>query len=425
MNTFGPSPSQQYPLYDVREERSNRERFRREYIVPLERANSFYCPVGRWPSRGWILMSRGDYNKFSSPYLDSFQLNIHKTSSPNNVQTLMNLSIVQAQCVTRGLSTDSNALYLVELTDDRGILYNKWFQCPTTSMYNIRSPAYPDTFHPQSMNGTPSPGAGCTTWTWTTMLQNLWEQMNTIDGGNVLGPYPGLPIVPTGTPEGFWFSGVPAWYALNDILEHIGLTVACDLTKTYPFTIVQPGAIDSSLTNLQNKFITNLEDDLEWLDVGAARAPSTVVVLFRRRNRTYGTEETVTFGDDGIAKQWDMSSIYSVTGNAPTFFAGAVGSHYIWSDFTVRFDQNGIIMPEDAAMASQIAQERITQYFAKIYRQTAGFMTQTYAGPLPFSTGPQVDGVCWYQDYRSRDEYAGWRTQIIRGPYPPWSGLWD
>ena len=422
MNTFGQGyiqgvqAAQQFPLYDPRGVRGSRTRFRRDQIPLLEKANSFYCPTGRWPSRGYLLMARGDYNRLNN-YSDALQLHIGDTTQSNNVATLMNLSIVQAQCVTRGLASDPNALYLLEITDDRGILYNEWFQAPTTAFYNIRAPAYPQTFHPGSMNGG-------TTWTWTTMLQDLWNQMNTLDGGNILGAWPGLPAGYTvsGTPEGFWFPGVPAWYALNDVLEHIGLTIACDLTKANPFTIVNPGATDTTFTALQSKYLTNLEDDEEWIDAGAGRVPLTVKVLFRKRYSVYGTEETVRYGPP----QWDMTPFYSVVFNAPAQFvaAGAVGSHYIWSDFTVRYDQEGNPLGTDVAAAQVIAQERITQYFAKIYRQTAGYMTQTYAGALPFATGSQVDGVCWYQDYSDQD-WVGWKTKVVRGDYPPFDDVWS
>lgn len=423
MNTFGQafvSPGLggqallQFRLCDPRAVRENRPRFRRDAVPLLRRVNSFYCPTGRWPSKGWVLLPRFEYNKLNT-YSDALRLDIGDPRQPNNVASLTNLSIVQAQCVTRGLGSDPNALYLVEITDDRGILHNEWFQAPTTAFYNIRAPAYPQTFHPGSMNGG-------TTWTWTTMLQDLWNQMNTLDGGNILGAWPGLPagVTISGTPEGFWFPGVPAWYALNDVLEHIGLTVACDLTKTNPFTIVQPGATDSAFTALQTKYLTNLEDDLEWIDTGAGRVPKTVKVLFRRRNSVYGTEETVRY--DSL--QWDMTPFYSVSFTAPATFSSAVGAHFIQSDFTVRYDHDGNPLAADIAMANVIAQERVTQYFAKIYHQTAGYMTQTYGGALPFTTGSQVDGVCWYQDYGDQDR-QGWKTKIVRGGYPPFDGIWD
>lgn len=413
MNTFG-SSSLQFPLCDATYVKENRRRFRRESIKLLDRVTSFYCPTGRWGSRGWILLARSDYNQLN-PYSTSLQLHIGNTTDPNNVSTLKNLSIIHAQCVTRGLSSDSNALYLVEITDDRSVVYNDWFQCPVTVSYNIRAPGYPQTFHPGSMNGG-------TTWTWSTMLSDLWGKMNTLDGGNVLGNFPGLPTTPTGTPEGFWLQGVPAWYAFNDILEYLGMTIACDLTKDQPFSIVIPGNPDTTFTNLQTRYIlrNNLEDDLEWVDTGAARVPKTVTVLFRKRYSIYGTEETVRYD----SPQWNMTPLYPVVITAPATFANAVGAHYIWSDFTVRYDQDGNALAADTTMANTIAQERVNQYFNKIYRQTSGFMTQTYSSALPFVTGSQVDGVCWFQDYRD-EHYQGWKTQIVRGGYPPWPDIWD
>jgi hypothetical protein len=412
MNTFGHSDSRQFPLIDPRSVRQDRVRFRREFIPNLQKANSFYCPSGRYPARGWVLMVRSEYDQLNH-YSDSLQLNIGDTSNPDNVGTLKNLSIVQAHCVTRGLASDPNAIYLVELTDDRGVLYNKWFQCPLTSQYNIRAPAYPQTFHPASMN------AG-TTWTWSTMLQNIWETMSALDGGEILGTWPGLPFAPAGTPEGFWFPGVSAWTALCDVLESLGMVVACDLTSDTPFSIVQGGAADAVFAARQTKYVTNLEDDLEWIDQGAGRVPGTVVVLFRKRYSIYGVEETVR--RDG--PQWDMTSYYSVTGNAPSDFVLAVGKHFIWSDFTVRHDQEGNPLSADVTTANQIAQERITQYFNNVYAGTLGFMLQTYAGALPFTTGSRVDGVRWYQDYVDQPR-QGWKTQIVRGAQPPWPELWD
>ena len=407
MNTFGQGYVEgsqhalQFPLYDALRAREERMRYRRETIPALRRANSFYCPTGRYPARGWVLMRRGDYNQLNK-YSTTLQLNIGDTLDQNNVGPLSNLAIVQAQCVTRGLATDTNALYLVEVTDGRGILANRWFKFPVTIAYNIRASAYPQTFMTSSLNGG-------TTWTWSTMLQNLWEQM-----GTFLGTWPGLPFAPAGTPEGFWMIGLRAWDMLNDILDHLGMTITCDLTATNRYTIVEAGDDDDEFDGLQTDYESNLEDDQEWIDTGAGRVPQTVKVLFKRRNAVYGTEETVRYD----ALQWNMSPYYSVTTSAPATFASAVGSHYIWSDFTVRYDEHGLPIAEDVTTAAQIAAERSAQYFNLIYRQTSGRMAQVYAGALPFSTGSQVDGVCWYQDYGAEDR-QGWRTKIVRGINPP------
>lgn len=409
MNAFG-SASQKYPIYDPRKVREYRAQFLRDRIPSLDRANSFYNTVGVRPSRGWILMRRKDYDLIDT-YSTELQLDVGDPNADDNVGTLKNLAIVQAYCVTRGIAADENALYLVELTDARGVLHNRWFQHPLTAQYNIRSPAYPQTFHPSSMNSG-------TTWTWSTMLQNIWESMP------LLGSWPSLPYAPAGTPEGFWFSGVPAYKALCDVLGHIGMTIAADLTQSGgQFSIVDDGAADADFTALQSTYEDRLEDDLEWIDTGAGRVPKTVKVLFRRRNSVYGTEETVYYGNDDIAKQWNMSGIYTVLQDAPAHFASAVGTHHIWSDFTVRYDDSSNPLDADIAVARQIATERVNQYFDAIYSRTSGSMTQVYTGALPFLTGSQVDGVCYYQDYSSQ-ERQGWKTKIVRDTCP-WPDIFD
>lgn len=417
VNCFG-SVARRFPLVDPRSIRSDRVRFRRDALPLLERANSFYCPAGRWPSRGWVLLPRGEYDLLTKTST-ALQLDIGDTTLPNNVRPLRNLSIVQAQCVTTGVAADPAAIYLIEITDARGVLHNEWMQFPIYRAYNIRVPSYPETFYLETMKDYAfPPGAGSkTTWTWSTMLQSIWETMP------LLGTWPGLPTpVPTGTPEGFWLIGVPAWTALCDILDTLGLVVACNLTSTTPFTIVRRGATDVVFRALQlfydNIPDAGLEDDQEWIDVGAGRAPRYVKVFFRRRNRVYGSEETTPYRNDAMADQWVTFPGYTVTVDAPAIFAGAAGTHHIWSDFTVRSDDSGVPLPADVATANTIAAERVLQYFGKIYSQTLGYMSRTWAGALPFTTGSEVDGVCYYQDYRNGD-YLSWRTKIVRGPNPP------
>ena len=181
------------PLYDPREVRESRRRFERDLIPSLDYVSSICVPAGRWPSKGWFLLSRSDYDKLNT-YATNLQLEIGDPKQSNNVATFNNLSIIQAQCVTRGLSADLNALYLIELTDGRGIVHNDWFKTSSTASYNIRAPSYPQTFHPGSMNGG-------TTWTWVTILQDMWNSINTASG-SVLGTWPGFPsgVTISGTP---------------------------------------------------------------------------------------------------------------------------------------------------------------------------------------------------------------------------------
>lgn len=380
-------------------------------------------PTGRRASRGWVLMARADYNKINT-YSTALQLSIGDPRLSSNVGILKNLSIVQAQCVTRGIASDVAALYLVEITDGRGILENEWFKFPLTAQYNIRAPAYPQTFHPASMNSTVPADSGSgpppplTTWTWETMLHDMWNKMSAF-----LGAWPGLPYAPAGMPEGFWFSGVPAWPAMCDVLSYLGMVVAVNLTSTTPFTIVDNGAADPVFAALQAKYAGHLEDDQEWINTGAGRVPAAVNVYFRRRNSIYGSEETVTYRSDG-PYQWDMSSTYTVSVAAPALFASASGTGYLWSDFTVRYDQNNTPLAADVAVAAAIAAERVSQYFDEIYSGTLGHMSQTYTGALPFVTGSQVDGVCWYQDYADQAR-QGWKTRIIRGASPSFDAAYN
>lgn len=403
MNTFG-SPTKQFALCDSRSVISNRKRFSRNSIDSLDLVNHFYCPAGRWPLRGWLLLPRYEYTQLD-PYATNLQLNIGDTSKPLNLSTLKNLSIVQAQCVTRGLESDLNALYLIEITDARGVLHNEWFQLPTTSIYNIRAVGYPQTnrggtFCADSMNGG-------TTWTWSTMIGNLWGQMSAS-----LGTFPGLPYTPDSTPEGWYLVGVPAWYALNDMVEHIGMKVVADLQSASPYTIVEDNATDTSYNTLLSRYLPNLEEDLEWIDTGSGRVPSLVKVLFRRRNEHYGIEETVRYGPT----QWITTPYYEVNVDGPPQFADAPGNHFIWSDFTVRYDMDGVPLAADVAYANTIAQQRVSQYYARI--SPSSYTTRRYAGSLPFKTGSQVDGILW--SMMCEGKRLGWTTEVVKGGNPPW-----
>src|SRR6267142_2690629 len=107
MNTFGHADSRQFALCDPREVRHSRKRFHRDEIKALEYANSFYCPAGRWPSRGYILLPRFEYEQLDI-YSTSLQLNIGDTRNPNNLQDLNSLAISKTTRVSTGLDDEDN-----------------------------------------------------------------------------------------------------------------------------------------------------------------------------------------------------------------------------------------------------------------------------------------------------------------------------
>lgn len=397
-NTFGG-----YPLVDPRFVRAHRERFRRDMLPLIERANSLYIPVGLFPVKGWILIERSVLNKLSK-YLNTFELQLDSFVTP--AMTFSGLSIVQSQCVTTGVSADPNAIYLVELTDNRGILCNKWFEYPTISYYNVLSPAYPDNYYDSSLNSG-------TAWTWDGMVSNLWAQINGFLGAT----YPGLPISPANQPINWIFPGTGCYRALCQVLEHIGCTVTCDLTSAKPYGIVQEGGSDTAFSSLTTLYDKYKEDDQEWIDEGSGRVPGWVKVCFHRVNQYYGTEEEIR--RDSL--QWETGSIYSVTVAAPVFFTGALGTAILWDDFAVRYDINGNPLAADVATAATIATNRVNQFYDRIYSGTQGYMRRVYSGVLPFKTGSQVDGVAYKQDFGGTGGAArgGWTTTIIQGPSPP------
>lgn len=385
MNTFG-TTQVQVALVDPRDARDYRRRFELDAIPELQYANSLYCPLGKYPARGWILLARGDYDSIRG-YGTDYRLVLDST-------TFRHLSIVQARCVTRGIANDPGAIYLVELTDKRGLLWNRFFKFPTESYYNMLAPAYPERYYEDSGNHT-----------WSTMIRDLWLQMP------YLGAFPGLATSVTEVPYNWDLQGVSAWEALCAMLRQLGMGISVNLMNAVPYGIVRLGATDAAFNTLQSA--NCLQDDLEWIDLGAGRVPGSVVVYFRRVNQYYGTEETVR--RDTL--QYVTNSVYSVTIPAPVSFLGAVGTHFLHDDFIVRYNTDGTPLAADTALANIIAIERVNQYFDNIYAGTSGNMNRTYAGIVPFYAGSLCDGVCWKQDM-SQHRLA-WQTQVLRGELWP------
>lgn len=410
------------PLYDPRPENQARVRFRREPVEQLKLANSFVVSNGLTPSRGWVLLRRADYEQLN-PFATNLQLLLNGFVAGAPEVVLRGLSVVQARCVSTGVKGDPDAVYLVELCDGLGVLWNPWFSFPTTSEYNVRAPAYPQPltddpggFYLTSLENPSTP------WTWEAMAGDLWGQMS-----SVLGTFPGLPLSLTLTEdvENFSYPGGSCWEALDHVLSHLGCTTSTDLTSaTAPYGVVEYGAADLAFDALTAAYARFLEDDLEYIDGGAGRVPGQVVVYFHRRNEYYGTEETVRRD----ALQWTMTPFYSTTVSAAAAgfpqFAGAPGTGYLWCEFSVRFDVDGNPLPSDVTTAAALAAERAGNYYTRTFRGTLGFMQRTYACPLPFATGSQVDGVRWHMTFK--DGRLGWRTTLVRGPEPPFPELsWE
>jgi hypothetical protein len=247
------------------------------------------------------------------------------------------------------------------------------------------------------------------------MIGDLWGQM-----GAFLGPYPGLPFTPTGTPEGWWMPGTGAFNAMCDVLDYLGCTISVNLQLANPYQIVQIGAVDPIFVELSTKYRPIKEDDHEWVDKGSGRTPGTVIVKFHILYQHTGTEETVR----NDVSQWTTNAEYRVPITGPAPFNQSPGVHYIWADFTVELDINGTPLAADVTTAAAIAQERVTQYYARITRGQ-GYLNRLYSGVVPFVTGSQLDGVSWRQTRAENpDQRRGFVTEILRGPSPAWPEIY-
>src|SRR3974390_2243486 len=138
-------------LKDPRKIRQRRPRFKRDRIPELDYANSIYVAAAEHAPRGWILLDRAGWNAINNSaagiYGTNFALNIDECiasqfSSSQQI-ILQNLAIVQARCVTFGIASAANVIFLLEITDARGILKNRWFDFPINKNYNSLAPAYP------------------------------------------------------------------------------------------------------------------------------------------------------------------------------------------------------------------------------------------------------------------------------------------
>jgi hypothetical protein len=438
-NTFGG-----VPLIDpdmIADERQRARMDGRDFPGLMD-ANSLMVPSGVIPAHGWLLITRANFSKLTVTSAQQLVITHYRwqaatqTMVQDSTATFNGLYIISARSPWRGAPSDPSAPYLVEIGDARWLLKNRLFEFgggqsagfPGQSSYNVRAPAYDGNYNASTVaSGIP--------WTWAQMAQEVWQQMS------LLGTWPGLPAsyTPTGTPEGWIFTGCSAWDALTAILDHLGLVVTCDLTKSSNYySIVHYGDIDTAFSALQSTAIASfyqLEDENPIFG-GAGWVPATFKCYFHRRQQYAGTEETVTPANSSPGAgpvQWGANLAYVVS--VSTGYSGPGITHF-WDDFTVRYNENSSPLSADTTSASTIASARMTDWLARITRGGNGEMRQVYSGIRPFVTGSLVDAVTWrmvspQQQPRKatkpwemppfeEEDSTGWVTEIVRDPWNRW-----
>jgi hypothetical protein len=340
--------------------------------LPLGYANSFAMPLHD-ASRASIVVRNGD--------LDSLNLNARMSlqfvsdSPVSSAITWRNLVICrEPQAIQTGLADNFlDSSYMVELSDVRWLFKNSAYSLAINVQYNILGTADATTYYGDSLNS----GVA---WTWAQMIGDIWGNMLQ------LGPFPGLPFTPNGTPLGFVFRGISAWDALTVVLRRIGCAVRADLTRAAgsQFTIVQIGAADAAAAailataNAQHLLI----HDGSFTDFGL-RYPAGCRVFFPR-DKTIASRNST----------WETTNVYTI--DVPGTVAGAEAGLYtpIWDDMRA-IEAAGVITNVSALLVR--AEERTAEYFRML---GAGGLRQwqRYSGLVNVVTGSTLKAVRWVAD---------------------------
>jgi hypothetical protein len=365
----------------------------------LSRANGLINPLGEAPARAWVLLQRRDLNQINLDGLHSLTI---ADDAGRKVQTPTSLVFTrEPENISPGYPNDPLAIYLCELADARWRVQNPYYSIPVSAQYNVRAPAYggaagSSVYYTNTLNG----GVA---WTWSTLCANLWGLM-----ANQLGTFPGLPITPDGTPEGWIFLGVPAWHALCEVLWKIGCAVAWNPTATTGgYSVVAlgaAGATDALITAADGQ--RRKLDQGEFLAINRGRVPYGVNVFFRIRSIHAGSEETATSG----TTQWQTQAVTSVQINGPATAATEPGVYTpLWDDLPALADAQGIVT-NGAALAIR-AQARANSFYAELL--TGGNrLRKVFDGIVPAIPSGTIRGVAW-----KIDGQGGLTTEVVRHPW--------
>ena len=357
-----------------------------------QRANSYTCPRGKEPGTGWLLMLRKD--------LDTLDLNaLHELKWYDGKRTLKipSLIIVKANCMAAALAGDEDAPYLLKVADKRQMLK----MSSMSVAYNVRRPVTQSTTEPAPSNyTTASLESSAITWTWKTMLDDIWGDLPT----TYVDDPPQMPFAPHGVPEGFRFHGVSAWEAYHAVLEKLNCTTIYDpIADT--FSVVSLGAtqdgLESTLQRLQREGRQIYDYDpasISGTSYPATRTairaniPDFVSVYFRKYYHMADFSRTMT----GIAPLVDFADEFYFT-NVQLTNSGVSTIVPLWDDLPAIYDREGTAL-NSAAVAARAA-ERAAKYLASLNNEDG----QWFLGAATvIKPGSQVSSVTW-RDYGDVD----------------------
>ncbi len=232
----------------------------------LGQVNSFRCPLGCEPGRGWLLLDRGSIDKLKpGEGSDAFAELIIASDDglPLKLPKILLTGFMEA--VTFGDPGDVMTAYAVQIADKRWLYWQRGI--PLTKAYNLRGDN-DGAYVPATLN------AG-TAWTWQQLLDDLWPAG--------LGASPTLPFTPDGTPENFWFHAVSKLQAVDHLLDRLACALLYDpIADT--FSVVRLGLTTSATATTAN-YLTTLHSSRLIMDdyvlaTRTALLPETLRVEF-------------------------------------------------------------------------------------------------------------------------------------------------
>lgn len=364
----------------------------------LGKASAFTLPLGRDPGRGAVLMVRSDLDSLDQ---DTFQQLVW--TSDFDTLTIQSLIITRAIILNKALTSDPNALFMVELADKRHVFPFSSID----SQYNVRMPAPsalsgPNLYYPESLNS----GA---LWTWDTMVGDIWGELP-----DDAGAAPSLPYTPDGNPDDFRFLGVSAWLALHEVLDKLQVAVSYDPIED-TFSFVRLGTTQAGLSGSLDSLTSagRLLYNFDPTESDLARMPETIRAFFHRQEAFNDSEAFAhgTENDTSRSGNWESSPLISkdVATEVSGVAAGSVLP--VWDDLPALVDDEGTNTNSEALefRASELAgniRDRITTSDASQRKHFSGITTAI----LP---GSEVDSVAW-QDFGGDRDSAGLVTIVTQ-----------
>lgn len=365
----------------------------------IDRANSFTCPLGPAPGRGWVLMLSKDVDSLNRE--DFLELVFATTDSQ---AVLKGLVFVKAIAIFPRTEFDGDSIFLVELADRRLL-------CQMTYMndqYNVLSPNPDDDFHEWSLDG------GTSEWTWQTIIDDIWINLPVM--GLVAPTLPANPVVDfIGNPNNFRFIGVSAWDALTAVLDAIGCAIQLDLLANEVFIGQRGDVSDGDFTNAVASNRNRLLYDTATITSKLGTLPGTCRVFFNAQDWSIGSNGSLTPQD-----QFEYRPAYNVEVPIPSDENGNAGGGHpasiqvIWGDTIALYDGNSST-PINATELQARAEEITFEYMNSL--EAGGqFLHFVYSGALTdFVPQADVTAVRW-RCCAGRGIFSGMTTEVIRQP---------